>query len=719
VRVSIVKKIAALTIGVVITAVSVTTYISLAEMRQEMVRVATASQKSRINTFWELLRQKGELRIADGHLMAGDYVINDNNELPDKVAKICGGTATIFMNDERVATNVIKDDGRRAVGTKLQGPAYDAIFRKGESYRGIAPILNIPYFTAYDPIRDAGGQVIGALYVGVKTGAFLQSFEHTRNIVIALAIGFTVLASIIAVWVTRMLLNPLGEAVTITEAVAEGDLTVAIPDGGDNEAGKLLDSLKTMVAGLCGMISRVTSSAGDLQGISARLSAEAVHAVAAAKRQQGKVIETSAHVATIAGKAKEIGDETGRLAQAASESSSSILEMTASTEEIALNAEKLTSLVGEVTASIMESAAATSEIGEHTRALVTSSLSTASSIMQMETATNNVKGSALTTAEIAGVVEQDAAKGVDAMMAMRQGMSDIRVSSQVTNQVISTLTSRTREIGAISSVIDDIASRTALLALNASIIAAQAGEHGRGFAVVADEIKTLAARTANSTSEIAQLITAVQKETERAVTAIKEADQRIAAGEELSSRSSAALEKIVSGVSSARSHIGGIALATEEQANGTGLIREAMDRITEMTEKIEVSIREQASAKETIMVAAEQMKELATQFHSATREQSKVGRSIANSMVDVTAMSKRIETACAAQADGSFQIASAVADINSDADRCLQAAALLELGAKDLTDQVEVLQQGTAAFRLQEGASRLEQLAPESLMEPA
>lgn len=699
-KISIVKKITALIISIVITAVSVTTYLSLAKMRQEMVRVATASQESRINTFWELLRQKGELRIVDKRLMAGDVVLNDNNQFPDKVAQICGGTATIFMNEERVATNVVKEDGTRAVGTKLQGPAFDAVFTKGQSYRGIAPILNIPYFTAYDPIRDPGGHVIGALYVGVKTAEFLQSFEQTRNVVITFAVGFTIAASCIAAWFTRMLLAPLGKAVAITEAVAEGDLAVAIPAGGNDEAGKLLGSLKIMVAGLCAMIGRVAGSATALQDISGRLAGEAVHAVAAARHQQDKVTETSSYVRTIADKAEEIQNGTQRMAQAASESSSAILEMTASTDEVALNAEKLTHLVAEVTAAMMQSATATGEIGEHTKSLVASSLSTASSILELEAATNSVKGNALLTAEVAQGVEEDALKGVEAMRAMRQGMSEIRASSGVTNQVITTLTSRTHEIGAISSVIDDIAKRTSLLALNASIIAAQAGVHGKPFGVVAEEIKMLASSTANSTNEIAALIAGVQLETEHAVKAIKEADQRIVAGEELSLRSSAALEKIVTGVSSARSHVSGIALATAEQAKGTSLIREAMDRVTEMTEKIERAIREQAGAKEAIMFAAEEMTLLATQFRSATQEQSKVGRAISDSILDVSEMSKRMETACAVQAKESLQIAAAVAEIHADADKCLAAAAQLEAGASDLTRQVDVLQQGAGAFRL-------------------
>ncbi|GFO58660.1 hypothetical protein GMST_09850 [Geomonas silvestris] len=699
---SIVKKIAILTVSVVVAAVSVTTYICMAKMRQEMVRVATLSQESRINMFHELLRQKGELRIVDNRLFAGDYQINGNNELPDKVAEICGGTATIFMHEVRVATNVVKADGNRALGTKLQGPAYDAVFGKGTSYRGVAPILDVPYFTAYDPIRDASGKVIGALYVGVKTEEFLRSFERTRLVAIGLAIALTVFACAIAAWVTRRLLAPIGTAVSVTEAVARGDLTVAIPTGAENEAGKLLDSLQVMVDGLCGMVSRVTRTAGELQRMSLRLSEEAVHVVGAAKHQQGKVEETSAYVEQIAAKAKEVGLETENLARSASESSSALLEMTASSEEIAANAERLTALIGEVTASIMQTAAAAREIGGHTRALVTTSLSTASSVMEMEASIRNVKENALQTAEISGRVEEDAQKGVDAMSAMRQGMHEIRESSQVTNEVVGTLTARTREIGAISSVIDDIASRTALLALNAAIIASQAGVHGRGFAVVAGEIKTLAAKTASSTNEIAELIKNVQKETERAVQAIREADGKIAAGEELAQRSSAALEKIVAGVVTARSHVRGIASATEEQAKGTGQIRVAMEQVTEMTERIEVSIREQAQAEESIMAAAQHMKDLASQFQSATSEQSKVGNCISQAMTDVTAMSQRIELACAEQALGSRYIAAAVVEISSDAERSLKAATLLESGANELSGQVDLLQQGTGAFRLQE-----------------
>lgn len=154
------------------------TLFSIIQMHNEATRQVNALQESHLKTFWELIRGKGHpVRIVDGRLQAGDFVLNGNDDLPDKVKEIFGGTATIFMGNVRVSTNVLREDGSRALGTRLQGPAYDALFREGKPYRGEALILGIPYFTAYDPIRDREGKVIGALYVGVKKSDFFAAYD--------------------------------------------------------------------------------------------------------------------------------------------------------------------------------------------------------------------------------------------------------------------------------------------------------------------------------------------------------------------------------------------------------------------------------------------------------------------------------------------------------------------------------------------------------------
>lgn len=160
-------------------AVIVASLYTLHHIDSEAREQANQDLERRIKTFWELALTKGDsFAIRNGKLMIGSYTVNGNHELPDKIREIFGGTATIFMGNVRVSTNVPGRNGERASGTTLEGAAYDAVFVRGTSYRGEADILGTTYFTAYDPIRNSQGQVIGALYVGVQRGVFFEHYQH-------------------------------------------------------------------------------------------------------------------------------------------------------------------------------------------------------------------------------------------------------------------------------------------------------------------------------------------------------------------------------------------------------------------------------------------------------------------------------------------------------------------------------------------------------------
>jgi methyl-accepting chemotaxis protein len=118
--------------------------------------------------------------VDNNQLYIDSYRVNDTFEIVDSVKEIVGGTCTIFLGDTRVSTNVLREDGSRALGTKLDptGPAYDAIFNKGKSYLGEVDILGVAYYAQYDPIYDARGKIIGVLYVGTKKSELLGVFYH-------------------------------------------------------------------------------------------------------------------------------------------------------------------------------------------------------------------------------------------------------------------------------------------------------------------------------------------------------------------------------------------------------------------------------------------------------------------------------------------------------------------------------------------------------------
>ncbi|UFS70892.1 PAS domain S-box protein [Geomonas sp. RF6] len=170
-------------------AIIVVTLLFLAYLRSEAIRDANLAQEVRIRTLMALLMEKGDdFHIEDGVLKVGKYPLDGNTEMVDRIQAIFGGTATIFKGDIRVATSVLLPDGRRAVGTRLTGPAYDAIFKKEGGYRGETLVLGEEYFTAYDPLRDRSGRIIGAIYVGERKDEFFSLYNGIKLKVVLTAL---------------------------------------------------------------------------------------------------------------------------------------------------------------------------------------------------------------------------------------------------------------------------------------------------------------------------------------------------------------------------------------------------------------------------------------------------------------------------------------------------------------------------------------------------
>jgi methyl-accepting chemotaxis protein len=306
---------------VVMTAVvTIVTTICLTQFHSELIRLASVSQETRLKTFWELLSQKGrDFRIVNNQLMVGSYVVNGNFELPDRLSELTGGTATIFMKDVRVSTNVLKPDGTRAVGTKLQGAAYDAVFKEGKSYRGEADILGEPYFTAYDPIRTVQGEIVGVLYVGVKKAEFFATHNRLQVMLVILAAVLTFLSSLVVFWAVRRQLLPLLGAVQVTRQVAGGDLGVVIAEGGKDETGQLLNSLHHMTDRLKDVVAYVQDAAGTVADGSRELSASSESLSQGAAEQAAAAEEASASMEQMAANIRQNADNARQTERIASQ----------------------------------------------------------------------------------------------------------------------------------------------------------------------------------------------------------------------------------------------------------------------------------------------------------------------------------------------------------------------------------------------------------------
>jgi twitching motility protein PilJ len=239
---------------------------------------------------------------------------------------------------------------------------------------------------------------------------------------------------------------------------------------------------------------------------------------------------------------------------------------------------------------------------------------TSSAVEQLTVSMKQVSNNAEASAEAARRALDAAEQGNRSVRDTLEGMQRIRSSVQATAKKIKSLGDRSLEISEIINVINDITEQTNLLALNAAIEAARAGEAGRGFAVVADEVRKLAEHSRTATKDIAALIKAIQAETNEAVVVMEEGTREVEVGARLADQAGKALEAISAVVRQSAELVQEISLASKQQVRGTEGVANAMQIISNITRQTSQGARQTAQSMEQMVKMSVQLNEALSQF---------------------------------------------------------------------------------------------------------
>jgi len=203
------------------------------------------------------------------------------------------------------------------------------------------------------------------------------------------------------------------------------------------------------------------------------------------------------------------------------------------------------------------------------------------------------------------------------------GMNKIAMVVSQSAEIVRELGNSSDQIGEIIQVIDDIADQTNLLALNAAIEAARAGEQGRGFAVVADEVRKLAERTTKATKEIADMIKKIQKDTGGAVESIEMGTKEVEKGKELANKAGDSLKSIIKGTTVVVDVVTQVAAASEEQSATSEQISKSIEGINNVTQESATGVQQIARASEDLNRLTNNLQTLISKFKLKTNSKEK------------------------------------------------------------------------------------------------
>jgi methyl-accepting chemotaxis protein len=598
--------------------------------------------------------------------------------------------AAVYTRDGAIFAQFLRDYDRGAPIPLHAGEARE-VFR-GSTLEVVADI-------------SSGDERVGSVYLRASTAVLATQALHHLTLGAAVFALASIPGLLASERLRRRIATPLAAMADIAEGVARGDLTLRFdPTGGEGEIAALADAFQRMTLHLRELAHEVRAGIGAVVAATEGLEAASQRTARQATLQEASLATTSDAVEASFESLRTLEPSVDKLFEGATAAACSTTEMEASIRNISQHMDQLAVTIESTSAAAEQSTTAVAQVSGALLVLDRQSESNLQLLEALRTSLGSVLSGAEQSQRLSRSACDAANHGLASVQNTIRAIGEVEIDFAELHRIASSLEQRSTAIGSILSLSEEMADQSRLLALNAAIIAAQAGDHGRGFGVVAERVSELASGAAASTREIATAIEGVQASTRAAVAAVDAARTKVERGVALSNEAGGILGEIARGSEASATTIAAIATAVAEQIEEVDRVRGGAQEARAGVTRIHGAVEEHKSSSAAIAQAMARAQALGLGVKESAREQTREGRRIAEVAAEIEMLTRQVRDTTEVQRKTGEETLGALGVFRETSEHAAKEAAMLHGLVEMLATRSALLAKQIDRFHFEDAA---------------